>query len=157
MAKEKRDIRINQAYSFYQTVNAPGNLMSQADAKLNLTTLGTKFTEGELTKWLEKHPDVNATAFIAFCSECGVTGKSKSHKEGGTGQATRLNTAGKAKECGVADENIPAFITAVEAVYAQKKVLEAIINSELSVSFSIPTGRNKKETEPEVAPKTVQS
>src|ERR1035437_1233549 len=103
MAKEKRDIRINQAFSFYQTVNAPGGLMSITDAKANLTMLNTKFTEGELEKWLVQHPEVDATAFTAFCTECNVTGKSKSHKEGGTGGATRLNTAEKAKECGVAD------------------------------------------------------
>ncbi len=134
MAKAKRNARfdvISKLYGGYI-----GGNQSMEQIKMNLEFLGYFVTEAEIPKFAEQHPEINIEQFTQFLKDADAFKVSKGKPKGG-GQKTHLNTIEAAQERGVAPENIQKYIDAVEAIYANVKVLNELMTT-AKASFACP-------------------
>lgn len=84
-------------------------------------------------------------AFEQFLTQFELVNVPK-YARGGGGPRGNLNTVEVAKEKGVSEENIPAYIDAMNELYAAKKKVNDLLDG-LTVAVSIPN-RKKKDADP---------
>ena len=153
-----RESRFDVTKKFF--VQYKNELVDIDSVKQNVVQfLGYFIYESELEKFAEKNPDVNMEEFKKFLDDIEglkITGKTAT---GEGGSKTHLNTIEGAQERGVTTENIDAYITNVNSIYALVGELRKLINTDAEfaktkkavVSFAIPVSvipvkEDKKET-----------
>lgn len=137
---KKRSERLILIKSMYATFSA--GFMSEEVMKQNLEMMKTYITRNEIESFLKNNPEIVEDTFMKFIETFGLI-KEVKVKVAGNGNVTFIDTAEKAKEVGVSDENIPAYIAYVQQMQDIKKKLQAIV-PEGVVGISIP---KKKHTE----------
>lgn len=149
MSKSPRNVRFEAIHNLYNMNVAA--LIDEATAKKQLEFAGHFIYQSELQKFVEKYPDIDASAFAVFADNCGIiTAKKRSGGGGGGKGARSLATAERAEQNGVAQEEVAKYVALVNSVYDHIDELNKLITT-VHVSFSFPKNKVKEEKPVEAA------
>lgn len=140
--KAKRSSRFDVVSRLFMGYESGNQTLDQVQKNLEL--LGYFISSTEIPKFAEQYPDLDIEKVSAFLVEVGAFKEPKTKKSTATGGArTSLNTVEGAVARGVASENIPAYIEAVNRIYADCKIINSFATKAHS-SFAIPMTKPKE-------------